>query len=55
MDIVTQEKLGCIVTAVLDDTLTGYENVMYTVIASSTLLSTKQYLLTLTSQKGTQP
>lgn len=55
MDILTGEKLGCIVSDVTDDTLSGYENVRYTLIASQTLLASKQYLMTLTSQKGIQP
>ena len=54
-DIATTEKLGCIVTSQTNDLLAGYQNVMYKVIASSTLLSMKKYLLTLTSQRGSEP
>lgn len=55
MDLTTNEKLGCIVKENIDDVLLNYENVRYTVTASTTLLSSKKYLLTITSQKGSQP
>lgn len=55
MDLTTNEKLGCIVSSQTNDLLAGYQNVQYKLIASSTLLSTKKYLVTLTTQRGSQP
>lgn len=55
MDIATTEKLGCIVSSQVNDLLAGYQNVQYKVIASSTLLASKKYLLTLTTQRGMSP